>query len=282
MRGITGKDHVAVDEFFHPPALELVERYPFEIELVVPEHARDAWPHILRQLFESGIRIPIELQVNAPDVVRLPVQERRPSGVKRWVEPEPALGRKFRRHLDVGDQELILEYFPCEFGAHHLPQRRPRAVAGDDIVCAYPVSSIRRLDRQRRMVIALLQPDYLVAPAQIDRSKLLDPVHQIGFGIKLLQVDEGGPFVSLLRQQIELIKRRFAVENLADAPHHALVDHAAADAEPIRSASSSRTTAWPRCARSIASDRPTGPAPTTTTGYSAAFPPVRSWSEWRR
>ena len=36
-----------------------------------------------------------------------------------------------------------------------------------------------------------------------------------------------------LRQQVELIELRGAVENLADAPHHALVDHALADAEPV-------------------------------------------------
>src|SRR5258707_1175513 len=51
--------------------------------------------------------------------------------------------------------------------------------------------------------------------------------------MELLEVDEGGPLVPLLRQQIELIKLRRAVKNLADAPHHALVDHAAADAESI-------------------------------------------------
>ena len=45
----------------------------------------------------------------------------------------------------------------------------------------------------------------------------------------------------------------------------------AREPSPIRSASSSSTTFWPRCARSIASDSPTGPAPTTTTGYSATF-----------
>ena len=35
------------------------------------------------------------------------------------------------------------------------------------------------------------------------------------------------------RQQIELIELRGAVKNPADAPHHALVDHALADAEPV-------------------------------------------------
>src|SRR5204863_8817406 len=55
MRGIAGKDHAAVDELVHPAALELVKRDPFELELLVPEHARDARPHVLRLLFECRV-----------------------------------------------------------------------------------------------------------------------------------------------------------------------------------------------------------------------------------
>ena len=123
MRGVAGKDHAAMDKPVHPPALEFVERDPFEIELVVAEHARDAGPHILRLLFDRGIGKPAELQVDPPDIVGLLVQQRGASGMERWIEPEPALGRKRRRHLDVGDQELVLEHLPCEFRTHHLPQR---------------------------------------------------------------------------------------------------------------------------------------------------------------
>ena len=39
--------------------------------------------------------------------------------------------------------------------------------------------------------------------------------------------------MALLRQQVELIELRGAVKDPADAPHHALVDHALADAEPV-------------------------------------------------
>ena len=83
------------------------------------------------------------------------------------------------------------------------------------------------------MVVALFQPDYLVTPAQVDRRKILYAIHQIGFGIELLEIDESGSLVALLGQQIKLIKLRRTVENLADAPYHPLVDHAAADAEPV-------------------------------------------------
>ena len=63
--------------------------------------------------------------------------------------------------------------------------------------------------------------------------QLLDPVDQIGLGIELLQVDEGRPLVARLRQQVELVEQGVAVKDLADAPDHALVDHALADAEPV-------------------------------------------------
>ena len=134
MRGIAGEDHAAVQKAVHPAALEFVERDPFELELVVAEHARDPRPHVLRPLLDDGIGIRMELQIDPPDIVGLLVQQRRTPGMKRRIEPEPALGRKFRGHLDVGDQELVLEHLAGEFRADHLPQRRARAVAGDDII----------------------------------------------------------------------------------------------------------------------------------------------------
>ena len=136
MRGVAGKDHAAVEKSIHPPALEFVERDPFEIELVVAEHTCDPRPHILRTLLDHGVGVRMKLQVDAPDIVRLLVQQRRPPGMERRIEPEPALGRKRRGHLDVGDQELVLEHLPCEFRTDHLPQRGARAVAGDDKIRA--------------------------------------------------------------------------------------------------------------------------------------------------
>ena len=79
----------------------------------------------------------------------------------------------------------------------------------------------------------MFERGHLVAPAQVDVRQLPDAIDQIGLGIELLQVDEGRPLVAVFRQQIELIELRLAVKNLADAPHHALVDHALADAEPV-------------------------------------------------
>ncbi|MGY4300173.1 hypothetical protein ACVWXN_008268 [Bradyrhizobium sp. i1.4.4] len=57
------------------------------------EHARDPRPHVLRLLLDDGIGIAIELEIDAPDVVGLTVQQRGAAGMKRRIEPEPALGR---------------------------------------------------------------------------------------------------------------------------------------------------------------------------------------------
>ena len=175
----------------------------------------------------------MELQIDAPDIVGLLVQQRRAPGMERRIEPEPALGRKRRGHLDVGDQELVLEHLAGKFRADHLPQRRARAVAGDDVSGMQRVGTVGRVDRQHHAIVALLQAAHLVAPAQGDVGQFLDAVDQIGLGIELLQVDEGRPLVAGLRQQVELIELRSAVKDLADAPDHALVDHAVADTEPI-------------------------------------------------
>src|SRR5437868_11745933 len=146
MGGIAGKDHPAVDEFVHAAALESVKRYPLEIEVAMPKHPRDPGPDIFRSLLDRRIGIGMELQIDTPDVIRLLVQKRGAPGVKRWIEPEPAFGRKFRRHLDVSNQKLILENFASEFRTHHLSQRGSRAVAGDDIVGTHPIAPVRSLD----------------------------------------------------------------------------------------------------------------------------------------
>ena len=233
MCSIAGEDDAAVDEAVHAPALELVERNPFELELVVTQHACDPRPHIVGLLLDRGIGIAAELQVDAPDVVRLLVQQRRTSGVERRIEPEPALGRECRRHLDVGDQELVLEHLAGKFRTNHPPQGRARAVAGNDVSRVQLIGSLGGIDGQHHAIVALFECGHLVAPAQGNRRKLRDTVDQIGLGIELLEVDEGRPLVALLGQKVELIKLLVAMKDLADAPHHALVDHALADAEPV-------------------------------------------------
>ena len=91
------------------------------------------------------------------------------------------------------------------------------------------VRPVRRVDGQHHAIVALLEAGDPVAPAQVDGGKLADAIDQIGLCIILLQIDEGWPLVTFLGQEIELVKLRIAMEDAADAPDHALVDHALAD-----------------------------------------------------
>ena len=97
MGGIAGEDDAAMHEAVEPAALEGVDRDPFERELVVgAEHLPQARHDALGLLLRDRIGVRAELEVDAPDVVRLLVQQSRTAVVEGRVEPEPALGRKSR------------------------------------------------------------------------------------------------------------------------------------------------------------------------------------------
>ena len=133
-------------------------------------------------------------------------------------------------------------------------------------------------------VVEAVEAEEPVLPAQIKIFQLERTIDQCLFQIELLQIDESGHLVPLLRQQIERIEQFVADKDLAELPGDALrpsrsptpsrsrISSVRFDQQmprepsPIRSASSISTTGTPRCARSIAAARPTGPAPTTTTG----------------
>ena len=52
MRGIAGKQHPAVAEFFHAPALEGIDRHPFQVEFHVgAEHGLQARNDVFRLFF---------------------------------------------------------------------------------------------------------------------------------------------------------------------------------------------------------------------------------------
>ncbi len=99
------------------------------------------------------IGIPAELEIDSPDIVGLPVQQHALVAMERRIEPEPALGGEAGLHLDVGDQEAVLETAAVAFQAEQTAQRRARAVAGDDMVGSQFVGAIRRLDPQPDMIV---------------------------------------------------------------------------------------------------------------------------------
>ena len=80
-----------------PPALEGVDADPLELERpVLAEHRLQPRADALGLALLDRVGVPAELQVDAPDVVGLLVQQGGLAGVERRVEPEPALGRDSR------------------------------------------------------------------------------------------------------------------------------------------------------------------------------------------
>ena len=71
----------------------------------------------------TGVGVPAELQVDAPDVVGLLVQQRRLAGVERRVEPEPALGGKSAVILTSAIRNRSSNASPSKVEAEHAPQR---------------------------------------------------------------------------------------------------------------------------------------------------------------
>src|SRR5690606_19485580 len=96
VRAVAGEDHAAMHEAVDALALEGVDRHPVELEIAMADDRLDARDDVLRLLLLLGIRIPAELEVDAVDVVRLLVQQRRLTLVKGRLEPEPALGGEVR------------------------------------------------------------------------------------------------------------------------------------------------------------------------------------------
>ena len=254
MRGVAGKDDALMDEAREAAALKAVDRNPFELEIGMAEHAADAWDDPLGTALIVGIGIGAELKVDAPDVVRLLVQQRRLSGVERRVEPEPAFGRECSRHFDVGDQKPILECFALERETQHVATRRTCAVAAHEPVAAQTIGTFRRFDRNRRSVGALLDACHAVAPSEIDGFVFHDGAGKLLLHVVLLQVDEGRHLVPALGQQVELVDLAVGEEHPALVPDDAFFQHAVGDAEFDRRsrafASTSRCRGCPRrCGR---------------------------------
>src|SRR5262249_56351479 len=109
VRTIAGENHSAVHEAIDAATLEAVERYPFELEIVMSEHFLETRTHDFGALLVFGICIRRELKVDSPDIIGLLVQECRLTGMEWRFEPEPPFGPKFGRHLPVPASKLLLQ-----------------------------------------------------------------------------------------------------------------------------------------------------------------------------
>ena len=87
------------------------------------------------------------------------------------------------------------------------------------------------------MIVPDLDRVYAVLAADLDRStrglRGAQPVDEEPLEVGLLEVDEGGELVTMLRQKVELEDLAVAVKDLAEVPDHALVQHRGAAAVAV-------------------------------------------------
>src|SRR5579864_7461729 len=236
MRRISREEHAPVAKLVEATALEGIDAGPDDLEAALgAQHGTNAWDHPLGRPLQLGIGIGAQLQIDAPDVVGLTVQECRASRMESRVEPEAALGRKIRLHAHVGDEEAVFEHLSLEVEPESAADGAAHAVSGDQVIAAQPVASVGSLDLDFDMIGTRRHAGDAILPAEIEAA----PHQRLGFGDEdflgqdLLQIDEGGEAMPAFRQQVELVEQLLAVEHLAKIPSDTTRDHALGAAEPV-------------------------------------------------
>ena len=163
------------------------------------EHGADSAPSVLGLTLVLGIGVEAELEVDAPDVVGLHVQQRRALRVEGRIEPEAALGREIGLHDDVGDQEVLFEGLAREAEAEASAHGAVCAVGGNQIVALEGVRPVGRVDLEPDVIVGRHHGGHAVQPAQLGQLQLVQALDQELLGVVLLQVDEGGHLVTAFR-----------------------------------------------------------------------------------
>ncbi len=237
MRRVACEQHAAVAEAVHAQAGEGVDAGPLQLELGVRAqqrlHARD---DVLELFLFFGVGVPTELEVDAPHVVGLAVQQHALVGVERRVEPEPAFGREVGLHDHVGDQEAVLEHMAFDVQTELAPHIAARPIGDDQPVGVDLEVAVGRFEAHAGAAVAVisqrLNAHHLVFPAQVHTERFGAP-HQRFFQVVLLQVDHAGALVAGVGHEVEAVDLFFAQEGAAHVPAHALVDDGVADAEAV-------------------------------------------------
>jgi hypothetical protein len=197
-----------------------------------PQHGLEAGDDVLGLLFFLRVSIPAELEVDAPDVVALLVQQHALVAVKRRVEPEPALGGVVGFHDHVGDQEAVHEDAALDLQAQQVADRAARAVGHDQPVGLDVKSAVGGVHAQADMVRLIAHTHHLVAPADVG-AQFQGAGHHHFFQVVLLQVDHAGALVAGVGHQVEAIHLLLAEEGAPHVPAHALVAQRVAHAQAV-------------------------------------------------
>ena len=221
-------------EVGHAAALEGVDAHPLQLKRpVIAQHGLQTRDDFFGLLFFFGVGVPAQLEVDAPDVVALLVQQHALVGVKGRVEPEPALGRVVGLHDHVGDQKPVLEHTAFDVQAQVAANRAACAVGHHQPIGFDVERAVGRFHGEGGVVVMTRDGGDLVLPtnvgAEFERAR-----DQHFLDVVLLQVDHARALVAGVGHQVELVNLVFFQKSAADVPAHAQLAGLIGNAQTVK------------------------------------------------
>ncbi len=231
---VTHKQHTAMAEVGHAAALESVDADPLQLKrALVAQHGLQTRDDFFGFPFFFRVGVPTELKVDAPNIVALLVQQHTLLGVKRWVKPEPTLGRVVGFHDHVGNQESVLEHAAFDVQPQMTANRAACAVGHHQPVGLDVKRAVGRFHRQRGVVVMARHGGDLMLPADVGTQRQCTG-DQHFLNVVLLQVDHAGALVPCVGHQVELVNLAFIEEGAANVPAHAQLAGLLGNAQAIQ------------------------------------------------
>src|SRR5258706_11893295 len=130
MRGVSEEENSAVPQSLQQALMETIVAEPHQFVRRVADQRADTLVHRPPRTLVSDDRVALELPIDAPDIVRLRMDEDVVPGVRRVVEEEPWLAREGQLRANVGDQKPVRIGRSREGQPQQLAGGARRAVAG--------------------------------------------------------------------------------------------------------------------------------------------------------
>ena len=160
--------------------MEGVDADPLELEArVAPEQRRTRGITRSGCVSAIGVGVPAELEVDAPHLVRLLVQQHGLVRVEGRVEPEPALGREVGLHVTSAIRKRSRKVRPLLSSpiALRIGLRAPSAATSQSQRSAYSPSGVATVSETPSAVGST--PGDLVLPAEVEVGQRARPLEQV-------------------------------------------------------------------------------------------------------
>ena len=169
--------------------MKAVMAQPDDLIGCLTNQSPDAPVHFFRRALQLRIDVDAKLPVNAPDALRLGVDQDGIATVGGVIKKETRLRGKIKIGPDVRDQEEIIDGPAREFQIEELAQAAARAVTSQHIFCGHFAAAFRRLNSQRHLVGGLQTVCNPLIPAQLDQRVLADALSQEVLNLILREID---------------------------------------------------------------------------------------------